>query len=247
MVGAYPGGRILTEDQFARMTTPYVLAEESYDHQSYGYGIFVPDGSAPGATGHEGVMVGYLVNMDARHDLGYGVVAFTNSMNNMIPFTDHALALLEAAVNGDELPADPVLDERDPGQFAGTYIGRDGDISFSFDGERLSVETDDGTWPLTAVPFYGNRYVDDRPGRNLFSYVFHQDDDDVVTHVVRGSEQWSVTGEGLPGDPDPELAATGRALPLLQPVADEFPDRGPRRRHLPAIPLGWRAAANSGW
>src|SRR4051812_25329949 len=39
--GAYTGGRILTEEQFVRMTKPVIAAGEDRD-EAYGYGLFVP-------------------------------------------------------------------------------------------------------------------------------------------------------------------------------------------------------------
>ena len=204
--GAYPGGCILTEDQFATMTTP-CIAMDSNGVRAYGYGIAVPQSQPPGPFGHSGGMVGYISDMRADATTGFGAIAFTNSMNGVARITQYALELLAAAQSGEPLP-DPTPATIDGFRgIAGTYRGRTESIELSEgDGGDFTLHREGVALRLVKTPYLDGDLVDDRPGQALFPYKPIRDEHDSVVSIVHGSDMWVAEGQELPAETDPRLA-----------------------------------------
>ncbi|HRA47148.1 MAG TPA: serine hydrolase domain-containing protein, partial [Thermomicrobiales bacterium] len=148
--GAYPGGRVLTDAQFAIMTTPRIVMDPD-DNLAYGYGITIPAEGTPGHFGHGGGMVGYISEMRADLTTGFGAIAFTNSMNNVSQIAEYALDVLRAADANEPLPSLPGQKADAFATHAGTYVGRTGEIEIKVNGTAYSLIRDGEEIPLTAT------------------------------------------------------------------------------------------------
>jgi hypothetical protein len=202
--GAYPGGRILTEEQFVRMTTNRCPPREDSKY-GYGFGLSVPASDEISYLGHSGGMVGYISSMESDPSTGFGAIAFTNSMNGVDEITGYALKLLAAAEAGEELPDVPELPTGDYSAHVGTWVGRSGTITIGeVDGE-LELQKDGERHPLFKTPGRSGNLIDARSNEDLFPYVFTRDGDGPITQVTHGGEIWVPEGSELPAETDPSL------------------------------------------
>lgn len=203
--GAYPGGRILTEEQFATLSTPRIVTSEE-DDEAYGYGVSVSATRPPGPIGHSGGMVGYISDMRGDADTGYGALAFTNTMSGVWRITKYALELLNSASSGAEEPEPPVREESGFEGLAGRYVNASGAIQIDEDAGEFSLVRDGSRFPLRKTVWMDGNLVDDRPGENLFPWHALRNDDETIECIVHGPDVWVPEVADLPKTTDPELA-----------------------------------------
>jgi D-alanyl-D-alanine carboxypeptidase len=141
--GAAPGGRILSEEAFARFLEPPLGPDEDPGN-GYGYGITVEKRDGRTVIYHGGGMVGYSAMLRGELESGLGAVVFVNGPGNPGAVASFALDCLRAALDGADLP--PLPPARDPFRvenaedFAGAYTSPDGRrLTFVAEGERLFV------------------------------------------------------------------------------------------------------------
>jgi D-alanyl-D-alanine carboxypeptidase len=137
--GEYPGGRLLSEESFALMTTPHV-ADTGDEGVAYGYAldIFRVDGRAH--IGHAGGMVGHYALLWCDTDTGVAVAMMVNGHGEREPSVRFALEAARAHLAGGELPE--VAPAPDPlatslaAELAGRYA--------SAGGAAIVLKNDDG-------------------------------------------------------------------------------------------------------
>jgi D-alanyl-D-alanine carboxypeptidase len=150
--GAYPGGRLVSEESFALMTTPHVT-ETGDDGVAYGYALDVFDVDGRAQVGHSGGMVGHYALLQCDMDAGVAAAMMVNGLAERASSVRFALDAARAQGAGEELPA--VADVPDPlgtpiaRELAGRYAAADGStIVLSDEGGRLALESPAGSATL---------------------------------------------------------------------------------------------------
>lgn len=206
--GAAPHGRVLGENAFARMTTPYTELGEG---EPYGYGLDLTPKAGRQRLGHSGGMVGYITSMIGDTEAGIGVVALTNGFQDMDPVADFALRTVVTALAGESLPEPETPPAIDHDAFAGTYRSGEAELSVSAAGGRLLLHTGEAEIVLEPVSFRPTRdvFLADHPDFELFPIRFLRADEGKVVALVHGENQYDVAGATTPGDvaAPPEWAA----------------------------------------
>jgi D-alanyl-D-alanine carboxypeptidase len=200
------GGRILSEDGFARLMASSV---DDTDHGRYGYGLWTEEVDGRTWFGHSGGMVGYTALLVTILDEGIACVILQNGGGDKRGVMRAALAAVRAGLAGEELPAPwappaataiPMSDD-----FVGTYAGDDGrtlevrpdedGLSISIGSVSARLERD----PLVADP--GGSFLVAHPAFERFPLEFRRDGAGGVVEAVHGGTWFR--GVGYRG-PDPE-------------------------------------------
>lgn len=167
--GQGPHGRIVSEESFGRMSTPYIKADEFSPTASYGYGIAVDTLDGHKILRHTGGMVAFASSIHVDLDGGFAAFASINAMQGYRPIavTEYAVRLLRAEGESKNLPAAPSID--DPSEvsnatdYAGTFTASDGrTLAFVVREKRLTLM--DGS---TSVPLQhnaGDEFISTVPG-----------------------------------------------------------------------------------
>ncbi len=141
--GQRPGGRIVSEQSFALLSTPYIKAAEFGANASYGYGIAVDVVDGHKTLLHTGGMSCFASSIHVDLDGGYAAFASINAMQGYRPtaVTKYAVQLLRTE-KAKPLPAPEPLkdptDVDDAHDYAGTYRSPDGrELVFKADGKKL--------------------------------------------------------------------------------------------------------------
>jgi D-alanyl-D-alanine carboxypeptidase len=144
--GQYSGGRIVSDESFALMATPYIKAPEFSPTASYGYGIAVDTLDGHRILRHTGGMIGFASSVHVDLDGGVAAFASINAMQGYRPIdvTQYAVRLLRAEREAMPLPPPPPI--ADPcavdnaADYAGTFTASDGGtLVFSVKEKRVSV------------------------------------------------------------------------------------------------------------
>jgi CubicO group peptidase (beta-lactamase class C family) len=187
--GAFPGGRLISEESFRLMTTSHIDTADGGGY-GYGYALAIQVDPATGAFGHGGGMVGYVSSMEGNLDSGLGAVVFTNSMNATAPVALYALKALAAVQSGEEVPLLPEPEHQPIGDFVGIYRNRKSTVEFVERDGNLHMHLDGTTATLVKAMHYPDRFVHDIEDRRHFPYRFERDADGTVTGVVHGPTRW---------------------------------------------------------
>jgi len=148
--GQGPKGRIVSEDSFALLSTPYIKADDFSPTASYGYGIAVDTLDGHKILRHTGGMVSFASSIHVDLDGGVAAFASINAMQGYRPtaVTEYAVRLLRAQHEAKPLPEPPSI--ADPHQvehaaeYAGAFTASDGrKLAFAAQGKRLML-TDGG-------------------------------------------------------------------------------------------------------
>jgi D-alanyl-D-alanine carboxypeptidase len=131
--GRFPGGRLLSEESFARFIRPAIPAPSFGEGAAYGCGIAVQPVDGRTVLRHTGGMVSFSSALQADLDAGVGAFASVNAaLAGYRPnaVAAYALAVLRAAAEGRPLPdpqpaADPFR-VPEAAAYAGTYTAEDG-------------------------------------------------------------------------------------------------------------------------
>src|SRR3984957_3313347 len=123
--GQGPGGRIVSEDGFRLMSTPYIQATEFSPTASYGYGIAVDVLNGHRILRHTGGMNCFASSIHVDLDGGVAAFASINAMQGYRPtaVTQYAVELLRAEHEGKPLPAAEPLGNPMEVQNASEYTG----------------------------------------------------------------------------------------------------------------------------
>jgi CubicO group peptidase (beta-lactamase class C family) len=183
--GAYPGGRVLSEEGFALLVAPHTSFG---DKAPYGYGLGVDETEGHRRVEHSGGMVGYISEMVGDPEAGIGVVAFTNAMQNVGVIAEFVLTMFVAAKREEELPEPSKAPEIDFASFAGRYTSDAGDVTISASPEGLILQR--GVEMIALQPADRGRRKDtflvDHPDFALHVMHFRRNDDDEVIEFVHG-------------------------------------------------------------
>lgn len=183
--GAYPGGRILSEESFALLVVPHTKFD---DTMPYGYGLAVDETEGHRRVGHGGGMVGYISEMVGDPETGIGVVAFTNAMLNVEAVSEFVLDTFNAALRNKDLPEPLTAPEVDYGSYAGSYVSDDGDVTISAAAGGLRLQR--GNEVILLAPHERGRgkdlFLSDHPDFARHVVQFRRNDDDEVIEFVHG-------------------------------------------------------------
>jgi CubicO group peptidase (beta-lactamase class C family) len=142
--GQGPGGRIVSEDGFRLMSTPYIQAAEFSPTASYGYGIAVDVLNGHRILRHTGGMNCFASSIHVDLDGGVAAFASINAMQGYrpTPVTQYAVQLMRAEREAKPLPvAEPLgnpMEVENAGEYAGLFQSADGrQLVFKADGKRL--------------------------------------------------------------------------------------------------------------
>jgi CubicO group peptidase (beta-lactamase class C family) len=153
--GQVPDRRIVSEESFALMSTPYIKADEFSPTASYGYGIAVDTLDGHKILRHTGGMVAFASSIHVDLDGGVAAFASINAMQGYRPIavTEYAVRLLRAERESKPLPAAPAI--ADPGEvsnaadYAGTFTAPDGrTLTFAAHGKQLVLLDGSASLPL---------------------------------------------------------------------------------------------------
>lgn len=187
--GAYPGGRLLSEESFRLMTTAHIDTGDG--GFGYGYGLAMQTEPASGLFGHSGGMVGYIAAMDGNSETGFGAVVLTNSMVNCSAISLFALDALAKAASDEPIPT-PKPPERPPlSDYVGAYHGAIGALEIGMASDDLVLVRDGVTSTLEQAAYPPDVYINDAPGERHFAYRFERDEAGTVTGVVHGEREWT--------------------------------------------------------
>jgi D-alanyl-D-alanine carboxypeptidase len=153
--GQGPHGRIVSEESFALMSTPYIKSPDLSPTASYGYGIAVDNLEGHKILRHTGGMIAFASSIHVDLDGGVASFASINAMQGYRPtaVTEYAVRLLRADREGKSLPAAPPIAnplELDNGaDYAGTFTNGDGrKLEFAAEGKQLFLADQGKRIPL---------------------------------------------------------------------------------------------------
>lgn len=136
--------RIVSEESFALLSTPYIKAPEFSPTASYGYGIAVDTLDGHKILRHTGGMNCFASSIYVDLDGGVAAFASINAMQGYrpTPITQYAVQLLRAEHEAKPLPAPEALKDAAEVENAGNYAGvfRNGDgkeLLFKAEGTKL--------------------------------------------------------------------------------------------------------------
>ena len=191
--GAIPGGRILSDEAFQRMTgryEPHLTEDES---RWYGYGILTHEEDGRAYLGHGGGMVGYFSSMIGEVGSGLGVVALVNGPGEPEGIAQAVLDHLVAAAEGQPGAFPAIVDPHaidDAAAYAGHYtrIAAVDDtpdetdpspaVEIEVDGPGLLLRHPAGAAPLVA--YDEGTFVTADPALDRFFLLFERDAGRVV-------------------------------------------------------------------
>ncbi len=167
--GQGPNRRIVSEESFALMSTPYIKAPDFSPTSSYGYGIAVDTLDGRKILRHTGGMIAFASSIHVDLDGGVAAWASINAMQGYRPtvITEQAVRLLYAERESRPLPAPPPipnpLDVDNAADYAGTFTAPDGrTLVFAAEDKRLSLSDGQTSIPLQHTE--GDDFISTLPG-----------------------------------------------------------------------------------
>jgi D-alanyl-D-alanine carboxypeptidase len=128
--GQGPHGRVISEQSFALISTPYIKAPQLSKTASYGYGIGVDTLDGHKILRHTGGMEAFASSIHIDLDGGVAAFASINAMQGYRPIavTEYAVRLLRAEREAKPLPAASAianpLEVDKAADYAGTFADR---------------------------------------------------------------------------------------------------------------------------
>jgi CubicO group peptidase (beta-lactamase class C family) len=176
--GVGPKGRIVSEESFKKMSTPYIKAEEFSATASYGYGIAVDTLDGHTILRHTGGMVAFASSIHVDLESNIGAFASINAMQGYRPtaVTEYAVRLLRAQKEGKTPPLPPAIasemEAENPEQYAGRYVSADGaGLEFVVEGKGLALMAEGKKIPLQHAG--GDAFVSTLEGEHAsFPFLF---------------------------------------------------------------------------
>jgi D-alanyl-D-alanine carboxypeptidase len=153
--GQGPHGRVVSEQSFALMSTPYIKAPLLSETASYGYGIGVDTLDGHKILRHTGGMVAFASSIHVDLDGGVAAFASINAMQGYRPtaVTEYAVRLLRAERGAKTLPAVPAianpLEVDNAADYAGAFTDGNGrKLEFAVEGKQLFLVDEGKRIPL---------------------------------------------------------------------------------------------------
>ncbi len=208
--GAHPGGRLVSEESFALMTTPHVT-ETGEEGVAYGYALDLFEVEGRAHVGHSGGMVGHYALLWCDMDAGVSAAMMVNGVGELEPSVRFALQAARAHLAGEELPS--VSPPPDPlatplaAELAGRYSSADGDaLVLTDDGGHLAMESAAGEATLEPLGDLWEAH-DETPGfaipvpvMDRFALGVERDGSGDVRALTHGPQTY--LAEGVPPEPD---------------------------------------------
>lgn len=210
--GAYPGGggRLVSEESFALMTTPHV-AETGDEGVAYGYALDVFEVDGRAHIGHSGGMVGHYALLWCDMDAGVAAAMMVNGHGEPEPTVRFALQAARAHLAGEDLPTVPPAP--DPlatplaTELAGRYSSADGDALVLTDGGgRLAMASAAGEATLEPLGDLWEAHDETTgfavpiPGMDRFALGVERDASGAVRALTHGPQRY--LADGTPPEPD---------------------------------------------
>ena len=259
------GGEILSETAFATFTRPKIEepVEEREVPGAYAYGLSVGARAGRAILTHSGGMVGYTALLMVEPEEGLGCVMLLNGSGDRLQTVGYALDAVRAAIRGDDLPA--VVPPDDPAaipdadDYAGTYVGGDGEVRIEARGDGLVVIQDGIEAALEREPLIDGRYHDRflvvHDDWDRYELRFERDPSGRTAAVTHGPRRFSRDPEPRTAMPDRWQVHPGlyRSNDPWDPVLRVFPrdDRlflwspgGEEEWELTELEDGWFAAGD---
>jgi CubicO group peptidase (beta-lactamase class C family) len=218
--GAHPGGRLVSEESFAEMTTPHVT-DTGEPGVAYGYALDVFEEDGRSYIGHTGGMVGHYAHLWCDMSSGVAVAMMVNGLVLRHEREESVRFALEAArahVAVRRLPAvtpapDPLATPLAP-ELAGRYSAEDGRaIALRDDGGRVVLEIEGDTIPLEPLGDLwegadaGAGFAVRSPRLDRFALGVERDRAGVVRALTHGPTRYLADGAAPEAEP-PEAEMT---------------------------------------
>jgi len=207
--GKGPRGAILSEENFALMTSPLVRREQGLEDDCYGYGLSIRKKDGVTHIGHTGGMVGHFSSILMDPDAGFGVVVMINGPGAVEEVSEHVLSVMRAAASHGRLPKPRTVSlesaVEDEESYVGKYASSSRTIEIVAKGDRLAVEISRRQIMLEKI---GQDYFHaDHPDFRMFLLRFLRSKEG-VNEVCYGSESFARVGSIVqkPADAKPEWA-----------------------------------------
>jgi CubicO group peptidase (beta-lactamase class C family) len=162
--GQGPHGRIVSEQSFALMSTPYIQAPEFSETASYGYGIAVDTLDGHKILRHTGGMVAFASSIHVDLDGGVGAFVSINAMQGYRPtaVTEYAVRLLRAEREAKTLAGAPAianpLEVDNAEDYAGAFTdGNSRKLQFAVEGKQLFLADQGKRIPLQHT--HGDNFI----------------------------------------------------------------------------------------
>jgi D-alanyl-D-alanine carboxypeptidase len=153
--GQGPHGRIVSEEGFTMMSTPYIKADDFSETASYGYGIAVDTLDGHKILRHTGGMVAFASSIHVDLDGGVAAFASINAMQGYRPtaVTEYAVRLLRAEREAKTLPGAPAIvnpmEVDNAADYAGAFTDGSGrKLEFAAKDKQLFLVNDGERIPL---------------------------------------------------------------------------------------------------
>ena len=193
--GDGPEGRLISEESFKLLTSPYIFCGEDGRQEHYGYGLSILEDDGCTVLAHTGGMVGYTCSMVVGLQDGLGAIVLTNSMSQPEQVTDFFLDALRADRAGTSLPEAVVPVQRHtprtPSEYAGTYRGERGTLEIRERGQVLYAVVGEREAPMEGVK--DDLFRVDHPDFALYLMGFKRVDGTVVS-AFHGSDEYFLSG-----------------------------------------------------
>jgi CubicO group peptidase (beta-lactamase class C family) len=161
------GRGLLTLDSFEQLMHPVIATDDGLHGEHYGLGLFTMQLDGHHVIGHSGGMVGFTADMLADLDSGLGVIVLTNGPAEPSEISRYALQLLNAGLEGKELPEYPKGKTDNVNDYAGTYSCDEKFFSLKADESRLYLDFESATVPLSQLR--PDRFIVPHPAFELFT------------------------------------------------------------------------------
>jgi D-alanyl-D-alanine carboxypeptidase len=167
--GQGPHKRIVSEQSFALMSTPYIKAPDFSETASYGYGIAVDTLDGHKILRHTGGMVAFASSIHVDLDGGVAAFASINAMQGYRPtaVTEYAVRLLRAEREAKTPPAAPTianpLELDNAADYAGAFADGEGKkLEFASEGRQLFLIDKKNRIPLQHT--HGDNFISTMEG-----------------------------------------------------------------------------------
>jgi D-alanyl-D-alanine carboxypeptidase len=199
--GAGPKARVLSEKSFELFTKPVIKSAFRGEDASYAYGLWVSDTNAHTLLRHTGGMVAFSSAMFADVTSGFAAFASVNAARlpgayRPIAVVRYALALLNAASHGQDLPAPPPplpspTSIKNAPDYAGVFTpassGEDKKLVLTSEGDQLILQHAGSRIALEQAG--SDTFLVKHPDFELFTLGFGREKN-VVVEAFHGSSWW---------------------------------------------------------
>jgi D-alanyl-D-alanine carboxypeptidase len=162
--GQGPQKRIVSEQSFALMSTPYIKASEFSETASYGYGIAVDTLDGHKILRHTGGMIAFASSIHVDLDGGVAAFASINAMQGYRPtaVTEYAVRLLRAVREAKTLPTAPAianpLEVDNATDYTGAFADGNGrKLEFAVEGKQVFLAEEGKRIPLQHT--HGDNFI----------------------------------------------------------------------------------------